>query len=92
MLPDGESNKIRIRLQPKILHDSIFVKCDRPHCNIQNSRRLLHGSALCKQLKNLTLALRQEALVAALRTAEGLAGGPAGQSVQLSNVPLGPVV
>ena len=34
----------------------------------------------------------KEALVEALRAAEGAAGGPGGLSVQLSNVPLGPVV
>src|SRR5437867_796585 len=49
VLSNGESDEIRVRFQPKILHNSIFVKCDRPHCDIQNSRCLLHRSALCKQ-------------------------------------------
>jgi len=73
---------------------SLLVTLDYPDALTGGLRRTTDSTRgiLEKTRGDLTLALRQEALVEALRAAEGTIGGAAGQSVQLSNVPLGPVV
>jgi len=73
---------------------SLLVTLDYPDALTGGLRRTTDSTRgiLEKTRGDLTLALRQEALVEALAAAEGSAGGPGGQSVQLSNVPLGPVV
>jgi translin len=73
---------------------ALLVTLDYPDALTGGLRRTTDSTRgiLEKTRGDLTLALRQEALVEALRTAEGAIGGPVGQSVQLSNVPLGPVV
>ena len=72
----------------------LLVTLDYPDALTGGLRRTTDSTRgiLEKTRGDLTLALRQEALVEALRTAESAVGGPGGQSVQLSNVPLGPVV
>ena len=73
---------------------SLLVTLDYPDALTGGLRRTTDSTRgiLEKTRGDLTLALRQEALVQALRAAEGSIGGPGGQSVQLTNVPLGPVV
>jgi translin len=73
---------------------SLLVTLDYPDALTGGLRRTTDSTRgiLEKTRGDLTLALRQEALVEALRAAEGAVGGSGGQSVQLSNVPLGPVV
>jgi translin len=73
---------------------SLLVTLDYPDALTGGLRRTTDSTRgiLEKTRGDLTLALRQEALVEALRAAEGAIGGPGDQSVQLSNVPLGPVV
>jgi translin len=73
---------------------SLLVTLDYPDALTGGLRRTTDNTRgiLEKTRGDLTLALRQEALVDALRVANGSVGGPGGQSVQLSNVPLGPVV
>jgi translin len=73
---------------------ALLVTLDYPDALTGGLRRTTDTTRgiLEKTRGDLTLALRQEALVDALRTVEGSIGGAAGQSVQLSNVPLGPVV
>jgi translin len=73
---------------------SLLVTLDYPDALTGGLRRTTDSTRgiLEKTRGDLTLALRQEALVEALRAAENSVGGPGGQSVQLSNVPLGPVV
>ena len=73
---------------------SLLVALDYPDALTGGLRRTTDSTRgiLEKTRGDLTLALRQEALVEALRAAEGSIGGPGGQSVQLTDVPLGPVV
>ncbi len=73
---------------------SLLVTLDYPDALTGGLRRTTDSTRgiLEKTRGDLTLALRQEALVEALHAAEGAIGGPGDQSVQLSNVPLGPVV
>ncbi|HLZ29557.1 MAG TPA: haloacid dehalogenase [Chloroflexota bacterium] len=73
---------------------SLLVTLDYPDALTGGLRRTTDSTRgiLEKTRGDLTLALRQEALVEALRAAEGAAGRPVDQSVQLSNVPFGPVV
>jgi translin len=73
---------------------SLLVTLDYPDALTGGLRRTTDSTRgiLEKTRGDLTLALRQEALVEALQAAERSVGGPGGQSVQLSDVPLGPVV
>ncbi len=73
---------------------SLLVTLDYPDALTGGLRRTTDSTRgiLEKTRGDLTLALRQEALVQALRAAEGSVGGTAGQPVHLSDVPLGPVV
>jgi translin len=73
---------------------ALLVTLDYPDALTGGLRRTTDSTRgiLEKTRGDLTLALRQEALIDSLRSAESFAGGPRGQSVQLSNVPLGPVV
>jgi translin len=73
---------------------SLLVTLDYPDALTGGLRRTTDSTRgiLEKTRGDLTLALRQEALVEALEAAESAVGGSRSQSVQLSNVPLGPVV
>jgi translin len=73
---------------------SLLVTLDYPDALTGGLRRTTDSTRgiLEKTRGDLTLALRQEALVAALRSAERSVGGVSDESVHLLNVPLGPVV
>src|SRR6185503_14056549 len=68
---------------------AVLVTIDYPDALTGGLRRTTDSTRgiLEKTRGDLTLALRQEALVDALRVANGSVGGAVGQSVQLSNVP-----
>ena len=55
-LVDGELDEFCVALEPELLHHAVFVKGDRPGCNVQDARRLLHRISFREQLKHLSLA------------------------------------
>jgi translin len=73
---------------------SLLVTLDYPDALTGGLRRTTDSTRgiLEKTRGDFTLALRQEALVEALRSAEAAVGRSGDRSVQLSNLPSGPVV
>src|SRR6478672_2751472 len=58
-LVDGELNDFCVAFEPKLLHDTVFVKGDGAGRDMQDVGGFLHRISFCQQLQNFTLAGRQ---------------------------------